>query len=364
MNKTFKKILVASAATTMLTTSAFSHLKISGYGEAGLITGSMKGTLSDVSSKGIGQEFVLLAENTGKTAIGDYRVFLNIDTDEARNGMNLVSPHGNAFGARGIELMPTKETMLFYTYEGVYGGEIARTTIPVVTERVGDLFGTGAEFIDVTSGSHAYGIEFRPTGHRVSLAYSPTLNNGTSSSSDRLNGAASTIATGGDANHASGHSVGYRGTFGAITVGAGYTSIDQKKSVQQDVNSKTAGLIFTQAPFAVGIQRTVNEGTKAPVTSATQGVKRVIDNVGVSFAATKEVTVGATYSKIDETHATLASGPDTKILQGVVAYNLGPVVLSLAHEAAKNKTGGNVGPTATVSGLDHNLTKVKVKANF
>ena len=364
MNKTLKKILVASAAASMLTTSAFSQLKLSGYGEAGLITGSMKGRLNDVSSKGVGQEFVLLAENTGKTAMGDYRVFLNIDTDEARNGMNLVSPHGNAFGARGIELMPTKETMLFYTYEGVYGGEIARTAVPVVTERVGDLFGTGAEFIDVTSGSHAYGFEFRPTGHRISVAYSPTLNNGTSSSSDRLNGAASTIAVGGVANTASGYSVGYRGALGPITAAIGYTSIDQKIATNQDVNSKTAGLTYTQAPFAIGVQRTANEGTKASIATATAGVKRTIDNVAVSFAASKQVTLGATYSEIEERHNVLTKGPDTKIIQGVVAYNLGPVVLSVAHERADNKSGGNAGPTATISGLDHSLTKVKVKANF
>jgi len=364
MNKTLKKVLVASAAASMLTTSAFSQLKLSGYGEAGFITGSMKGPLSDASSKGIGQEFVLLAENTGKTAMGDYRVFLNIDTDEGRNGMNLTSPHGNAFGARGIEFMPTKETMLFYTYEGVYGGEIARTAVPVVTERVVDLFNTGAELIDVTSGSNAYGLEFRPTGHRISVAYSPTLNNGTASSSDRLNGSASTIATGGTSNTASGYSVGYRGTLGPITAGIGYTAIDHKIATVQDVNSKTAGLTYTQAPFAIGVQRTNNEGTKAGSTIATQGLKRTIDTVAVSFAASKQVTLGATYTDIEETHATITKGPDTKIIQGVVAYNLGPVVLSLAHEKADNKSGGNVGATATVSGLDHSLTKVKVKANF
>ena len=350
----------------MLTTSAFSQLKLSGYGEAGYITGSMKGTLSNASSKGIGQEFVILAENTGKTPMGDYRVFLNIDTDEGRNGKEITNAHGNAFGARGIELMPTKETMLFYTYEGVYGGEIARTIFPVVTERPGDLFATVAEFIDVTSGSHAYGLEFRPTGQRISLAYSPNLDNGTGATSDRLNGHANqSPVLGGVANLGSGYSLGYTGTFGPMTLGVGYTSINHVVTTVQDVNSKTAGLRYTQAPFAIGVQRTYNEGLKtAGAATATTGIKRTIDNVGVSFAASKLITVGAMYTEVEETHATITKGPDTKVLSGSVAYNLGPVVFSLSHENAKNKSGGNAGATATVSGLDHNLTKVKVKANF
>ena len=55
------------------------------------------------------------------------------------------------------------------------------------------------------------------------------------------------------------------------------------------------------------------------------------------------------------------TGPDLKVTQLVVAYNLGPVVISGAYEDAKNKTQANA---ATLSGLDSQTAKIKVKANF
>lgn len=368
MNKKIKQGLAVALAIPMLTTSALSQLKFSGYGEASMITGSAKGANALATTKSLGQEFAILAENTGKTALGDYRVFLWIDSDEAQNGREITPAYGNPFGARGIELMPSKETMLYYTYEGVYGGEIARTTIPVVTERPVDLTGHSglAEFIDVTSGSHAIGLEFRPTGHRISLAYSPNLDLGPNASSDRTpSGTGQDTPNRGIANTASGYSFGYRGSFGPLTIGAGYTSIDQKhNTAAQDVDSKTLGLIYTQSPFAIGAQRTKNEGTKT-ATLTTSNKERTVDTVAGSFAASKEVTVGLMYSKMKTMSANQTNtGPETKVLQGAVAYNLGPVVLSLAHEKAENRADATGSTFNTTNGLDNSLTKVKLKANF
>jgi len=370
MNKKIKHGLAVTFAIPLLTTSALSQLKLSGYGETGFITGSSKGANGLANTKSLGQEFVIVAENTGKTAMFDYRVFLNIDSDEALNGREFTPGFGNPFGARGIELMPSKETMLFYTYEGVYGGEIARTTIPVVTERPVDLMGHSglAELLDVTSGSHAIGLEFKPTGHRLSLAYSPNLDLGPNATSDRTcSGTGQNTANGVTTalcNTASGYSFGYRGSLGPVTIGAGYTSIDQKHSaVAQDADSKTLGLIYTQAPFAIGLQRTKNEGTKTPTVTGSNK-KRTVDTVSGTFAASKEVSVGLMYSKQDTFSANQNNaGPDTKVLQGVVAYNLGPVVISLAHEKAENRH-DSTAALQTTNGLDNSLTKVKVKANF
>jgi len=367
MNKKIKQGLAVAVAIPMLTTSALSQLRLSGYGEAGYIAGSAKGTNALGPTKTLGQEFVILAENTGKTSMGDYRVFLNIDTDEVRNGVDRVPGFGNPFGARGIELMPTKETMLYYTYEGVYGGEIARTTVPIVTERPVDLTGASglAELIDVTSGSHAVGLEFRPTGHRLSLAYSPNLDLGPNATSDRTPAdAAQVIANAGANNSAAGYSFGYRGTLGPVTIGLGYTSIDHKAlATSQDVDSKTLGLIYTQAPVAIGIQRTNNDGTKSHTVTGSNK-ERTVDTLAGTFAATKQVSVGLMYSRMETTSANqINSGPKTKVYQGVVAYNLGPVVISLAHEKAENRADAGAA-ISTTNGLDNSLTKVKIRANF
>jgi len=368
MNTKIKQGLAVALAIPMLTTTALSQLKLSGYGEAGFITGSAKGVNAPGNTKSLGQEFVILAENTGKTPMGDYRVFLNIDSDEALAGRNNASSYGNPFGARGIELMPSKETMLFYTYEGVYGGEIARTTVPVVTERPLDLTGHSglSELLDVTSGSHAMGFEFRPAGHRLSAAYSPNLDRDANASSDRTgSGTGQGGAGGAFGNTASGYSFGYRGTIvPGLTLGLGYTKIDQKQaSNAQDADSKTLGLIYSKAPFAIGVQRTKNDGLKTQ-TLTTANKEDTVNTVAGTFAATKEVSIGLMYSTMERMSTNQTNtGPKTKVMQAVVAYNLGPVVVSLAHEKAESRA-DTIATTQTTSGLDNNLTKVKVKANF
>ena len=57
-----------------------------------------------------------------------------------------------------------------------------------------------------------------------------------------------------------------------------------------------------------------------------------------------------------------ATGPDLKVLQAVIAYNLGPVVASISYEDSKDQKAGTT--AATASGMDTTITKIKVKANF
>jgi len=252
---------------------------------------------------------------------------------------------------------------LFYTYDGVYGGEIARTAVPTVTERVADLTGnaTISEFIDVTSGSHAVGFDINQLGPngRLSVAYNPNLDSMPDNSSDRsYSGTGQTNYT----NPASGYSIGYSVSPGPVTVRVGMTKIDQKQSsTAKDAESKTAGVTFTQAPFAIGVQRTKNDGGKAAYTTTTS-FEDEVDTVSASFAASKELTIGATYSKMERSGPAITTkGPDLKVTQLVVAYNLGPVVISGAYEDAKNRAVSN---SATTSGVDATTAKIKVKANF
>jgi hypothetical protein len=258
---------------------------------------------------------------------------------------------------RAIVISPMKDFSLFYTFDGVYGGEIARTAVPTVTERVADLIGTTtiSEFIDVTSGHHAVGFDVNEVGPkgRFSVAYAPNLDTRPQSSSDRTSAVSNT---------ASGYSMGYSVSPGPITIRAGVTKIDQKQSADaKDATSKTLGVTFTQAPFAIGAQRTKNDSVKIARTTANSFDDQV-DTIAASFAATKELTVGATYSTMERSGAAIAAtGPDLKVTQLVVAYNLGPVVVSGAIEDAKNKAQANA---ATLSGLDSQTAKIKVKANF
>lgn len=361
-NKIAKSIGVLSLA-SLMTTTAHAQLTISGYAEAGFLTGSTKGTVQAVNSKGLGGETVITVAGKGKLSNGwDYSAYQNIDSDENTNGRSTANTKG-PLTTRAITLSPTPMVSLFYTYDGVYGGEIARTAVPTVTERVADLTGnaTISEFIDVTSGSHAVGFDINQLGPngRLSVAYNPNLDSMPDNSSDRsYSGTGQTNYT----NPASGYSIGYSVSPGPVTLRVGMTKIDQKQSTTaKDAESKTAGVTFTQAPFAIGVQRTKNDGGKANYTT-TNSFEDEVDTVSASFAASKELTIGATYSKMERSGPAITTvGPDLKVTQLVVAYNLGPVVISGAYEDAKNRAVSN---SATTSGVDATTAKIKVKANF
>jgi hypothetical protein len=361
-NKAIKSLGVLTVA-SLISTSALAQVTVSGYVEAGFLNGNSVGSRLLTSSSGFGGESVVTITGKGNLTNGwTYMAYQNLDSDEAGNGRN--AANASPMTTRAIEISPNKDIKLFYTFDGVYGGEIARTAVPTVTERVADMTGaTGiSEFIDVTSGGHAVGFEVLNAGPagRLSVAYTSNLDANVQSSSDRLqSGTLQTVET----NAASGYSIGYSVTPGPVKVALGYTKIDQKQSATaQDAISKTLGVTYTGSGYAIGAQRTKNDGTKAALLQAAN-LQDEIDTVAASFSASKEITLGASYSKMDRKGAAITAGPDLKVMQAVIAYNLGPVVASIAYEDAKNtpSIGTN---TPTASGSDSQLTKIKVKANF
>lgn len=356
-NNVRKTLIGAATIASLMSTTAFSQVTVTGYVEMGMIKGSTKGIAS--TSQGLGGESVVTITGKGKLANGmEYMAYQTFDSDDTENsrGAAAVQP----MTTRAITIDPVKDVSLFYTYDGVYGGEIARTAIPVATERPLDFTGatTIREFIDVTSAGHAIGFDVRNLGPnaRLSFAYNPNFDSLPTASSDRLVG--NNVS-----GPASGYSVGYVASQGPVRIAAGITKIDQSQaSNAQDVDSKTLGITFSQAPFAVGAQRTRNEGLKI-ATLATANIKDEIDNFSATYAVSKELTFGVIYSEMERSGAGLTQGPDLKVTQVVAAYNLGPVVASLGYEKADNKVSvSNTSNTASTN--EHTLTKFKVKANF
>jgi len=364
-NKLTKVIGVLSVA-SLMSTSAFSQITISGYAEVGMLAGSATGNAANSASstKGLGSEFLIQVAGKGTMTNGwTYSGYQNFDTDEVGNGID--TANSSPMTTRALELSPSKDFKLFYTYDGVYGGEIARTAIPVLTERPSDLTGFSGlnEFIDVTSGGHAIGLEalnLGPAG-RFSVAYNPNMNSTQSQSSDRGYSATNFIS---GINNLSGYSFGYTVTPGPIRVALGYTKIDNKSEANAaDPKSTTLGATYTMAPFAIGAQRTKNEdGRKIVGSTATSKFDDTIDSVSATFAASKELSLGAIYNKMERKMVGATNGPETETIQFVASYNLGPVVASIAYEDAQNKIGAAT--AATVSGFDSTITKVKIKANF
>lgn len=360
-NKVLKAIGALSVA-SLMSTSAFSQITISGYAEVGFLTGNDEGTRGLASSKGLGSEFLVTVAGKGTLSNGwTFTGYQNFDTDEVGNGID--TANSNPMTTRALEISPNKDFKLFYTYDGVYGGEIARTAVPVVTERPVDLTGasTLAEFIDVTSGGHAIGFDILNVGPagRFSAAYNPNMAATQSQSSDRLYGATNYVA--GSTNIVSGYSLGYSVTPGPIRIAAGYTKLKNDSNGDNvDPKSATLGIQYTAAPLAVGIQRTKNDdGRKI---AGNVNFDDTVDTISATYAVNKEVTLGAMYNRMERDVLNQAIDGKTKVIQLVAAYNLGPVVASIAYEDAKDKN--RAANERSLDGLDHTLTKIKVKANF
>ena len=359
MKKVVKTIGVLSVA-SLMSTSAFSQISVSGYAEVGFMTGNTEGTRSTANSKNLGGESIITVAGKGSLNNGwTYSAYQSFDSDDSTNGIDTANT--SPMTTRAIVLSPNASVDLFYTYDGVYGGEIARTAVPTVTERAVDLTGasTLAEFIDVTSGTHAIGFDILNVGPagRFSVAYAPNLDATQNQSSDRLYSGTAQAGS----NRASGYSVGYSVTPGPVKIAAGITKIDAKQATNAvDPTSKTLGVTYTGSNFAVGAQRTKNtDGRKIPGTSAFEDT---VDTASITYAANKEITLGVAYSEMERKVPGSLTGPDTKVVQVVAAYNLGPVVASIAFEDAKDKNAA--GDAVSVNGLDSKLTKIKVKANF
>ena len=351
-NKKIISLLASTAIATVVSTSAYSQLSITGYVEASYMTGSASvgSTATNAivnTTKQIGNETLVRVASKGKMANGmDYSVYQEFESDET-----------SRMHARGIEIVPTSGIALGYSFDGAKGSEIARTATPYVTSRHTDVTGlTGiVEPIDVTSGEHFVYLDVNNLlggSSQLSFAYAPNLDAPSVNGSDRI---ITTTATN------SGYGLGYSVTpIAGLTARAGITKIEQANTSFQDVNMKTLGISYATGPFAIGAQRYKQEGMKAAPQAATHEDKTTL--ISATFAVTKELTIGLGWADQERTRAGVKDTVDAESRLFSVGYNLGPVVLSYDFEKSEN-----VPVSATVShasGRDVDMHKARIRANF
>ena len=349
--KTKNKIVSLALASALLTTSAFSQVTVSGYVETSILTGNTKQNINNginpvASTKSIGNESVIRMAGTGKMPNGqNASISVQVDSDNA----GIIHERGFDVGiANGINFQ--------YGFDRAFGSEIARTLTPFATNRISDVTATtgSVDFSDVTSGEHAVGFSFTDIvgkGSLVSFAYAPNMDAATGTTNDGL------VNT----STQTGYGAGIKLTpIPSLTIGGGYTKADSKVALNEDLTSKTLGFTYSQAPFAIGLQRVVTEGQKAAAL-ATVSAEDIIDILSATYGVNKDVTIGYARSEMERTRTT-KSAADAEVNTFSIAYNLGPVVVSLDHERAEN-----VALAATsnnVSGNDTNITKAKVRVAF
>ena len=345
--KTRNKVLSLTLASALLTTSAFSQVTVSGYVETSIFSGDTKGaTNPTVATKSIGNESVIRLAGTGKMPTGQNAGFyIQVDSDNA-----------GIIHERGLDVGIVNDLTFQYGFDRAFGSEIARTLTPYATNRIQDVSGTTAttDFADVTSGEHAVGItfsNFAGAGSAFSAAWAPNMDSATGTTNDGL------LNTAGQSGYGAGLKI---APVAGLTLGAGYTKADSKNTTNQDLTSKTLGFTFAKAPFAIGAQRHITDGQKAAV-AATAVSEDKVNVISATFSVSKDVTLGYAHSDMERTRTT-KSTDDAKVNLFSIAYNLGPVVLSLDHERAENLA--LAATSNNVAGNDTNLTKAKVRVAF
>jgi hypothetical protein len=347
MKKTTLGLVAASA---LLTTTAFSQITVSGYNETTIFSGDTKGASSVIATNSIGNETVIRVAGTGKLSNGmgaSFYALLDSDETASTNG---------SFGERGFDINLTPDVSIQYGFDRVMGSEVARTLTPFATTRIADTTGSAAtiDFQDVTSGENAVGINVNNVlgaGSQFSFAWAPNMDSISTTSSDRLTNTSSQ----------SGYGAAIKVVpVAGLTIGAGYTKANSENAANQDLTAKTLGFTYAKAPFAIGAQAIRMEGQKAAaLESATSE-----DDLNIysgTYAITKELTLGLAYSTLDRTRTT-KSTVDAKVTTLSLAYNLGPVVVSLDREQAENAAVAST--SNNVSGNDTNINKVKVRVAF
>ena len=348
--KTKNKIVSLALASALLTTSAFSQVTVSGYVETSIYTGDTKVSTGNhnprASSKSIGNESVIRLAGTGKMPNGqNASYYVVVDSDD-----------GGIIAERGFDVGIANGVTFAYGFDRAFGSEIARTLTPFATNRIRDISGNVGtiDFQDVTSGEHAVGINLTNLigeGSSVSVAYAPNMDAANATGSDTLVNSSSQ----------SGYGAGIKiAPISGLTIGAGYTKADSKVATNEDLTSKTLGFTFAKAPFAIGLQRVKTDGQKAAA-AATVNAEDQVDIISATYAVTKDITLGYARSEM-ERFRTTKSTVDAEINTFSIAYNLGPVVLSLDHERAEDIATGDT--ANNVAGNDTTLTKAKVRVAF
>jgi hypothetical protein len=351
--KTKTKVLSLVAASALLTTSAFSQISVSGYMETSLMVqerkpgGQTVGFESLAAGKQLGNEGLIVVSGKGKMSNGQEASFFQ--EFESKTANNMV--------ARGFDIGIMPGVNFQYGFDRVFGSEIARTIVPSAGKRWGDVTNTFAtvELRDSSSSVHAIGgtlTNLVGPNSAFSVSFAPNRDASTLANSDN--------PTGVTTNAFSSYGIGYRATVvPGLTVAAGMTKGDHKVLSAQDLDSKALGFSYAQAPFAIGAQRIKTEGQLTAVTTTAEDK---VDLISATFAATKELTVGAAYSTLERTRVGVASPVDAKVTNLTVAYNLGPVVLNFDHERASNSA---IATTSNnVSGNDSTMNKFLARVAF
>lgn len=335
-----KTLLISSALASgiIYSGSALAQTTVSGSLDLHYKAFSMDGS-STSSQRGIGRESQLNVQSKGKLNNGmDYAAGFSLEMDGGAPA--------TTFGTNSNAATTEKETL---TNENIYINIIAgNTTLHMGIDHMQNSTNHSAPFVrnvldDVAAGAGAMSatnqigaktkeamavgiMQIIPgTGINLSALYAPQ--GGSIGGSDQNPGK-------GDRN--SSYEIGFIGTDPFGVKGAKIHAFRNKEDASvtnaSDVNGTTYGVGYNFGQFALGVD--VHK-TNRSTTTGTLDSDMKNTMFSATFAATKDITLGAVYNKNDIT----GLADDEKIKAVQVGYNLGPVVITAEYADMENIKG-------------------------
>jgi hypothetical protein len=369
------KLLITSAlAGSLIAGSALAQTTITGSLDL-TYNALSKDTAAGIgSTRGVGRESQINIQNKGKLNVGglDYAAGFALEWDGTGTGSADVSTTDTAKSISNenvyVDIISGNTTFTIGVDHIQRGYAGAAPAIVNITDQMAGA-GSSTTFVIGARTSESAGLGIMQnipgTGIRASYFYAPR--SGDTGTGD-MNAQSANVSTN------SSYEVGINGTdtFGVkgLTVVAFKNKADKSQSAfVGDVEGTTYGIGYNFGQFAVGIDRLIDKNNNLVAAAAnnalgeqaTIGIERDTQKIGVTFAATKDLTIGLVQTKTDHTGSATASLNGTEKVQALqVGYSLGPVALSLSHM----KFDDLAGRTGTVSGDNGTLSVARLSTRF
>jgi hypothetical protein len=349
------KLLITSALASVLAFASAANAQTTMSGNLAL---SLKSLSNDTAAgkiqagRGIGKESQLNITNKGKLSNGmDYVAGFSLELEGSTTGaaadwsentyIDIIS--GNTTFTVGVDHIQNSQRQTS-SFVGLIPDDAAS-----------GLYGSATNLTLETIGANPYqaygaGIMQKTPFGTFSALYVPTNDNVTAAGTDdgdSTNQAAEAVAK-------SAYEIGFAGDLGVKGLNAFAYTNEEKKRDAQTFKGKghTYGASYNFGQVTAGYdykQSTI----VAAAGSAEAGDKIKQHSFGIGFAATKDISIGATYSKAEPSDA---GEPDEKVKLIAIGYSLGALATDLTYADVENYAGtrSNDGKTITA----------RIRANF
>jgi predicted porin len=347
--------VVALLSSSMMVGASNAQLKITGYTEAEYSVGSSRNIAPGFRAANSLWDAPTATTSVPSTPRLGNETSVRFETTHSLTGGLTATAMGELRNAamleREVRIGAADGSWVAFAGADVPRGiEISRTINPTVNNRVTDIVGSVTGLIDVidsTSGNTYAGFEFPKAGPgRLSFAFMPNSDDATTTSTD---GGPTASTNQGESRY----SVGYAGTVGATTFGAGYLKGNNRIPTGKDSEAFTVGARHAFGPISIGIQYQDQDFATAAAASKSNQEQWTVSG---TYALTKEFSIGYARTEAEQTNAGVKQLGEVQQDLFQAAYNFGPAVAQFDYV--------KVDEAQYVKNREINAVKAKVKVNF